>query len=134
MNALPSPSPDTVSQIQCRARSFPYIFPSLCSLCYINFTKVEQTAHPIHSPRPCFLRAAMGRAVLGGPLAHQATRMEKAAQLASPASLGTGVKHFGEGVKVMGRHRAMSTNETAQAKNNKNNWSWLPKTHCMVHF
>lgn len=76
----------------------------------------------------------MGKAVLSGPLSHQATRMEKTALLVSPASLGTGVKHFGEGVKVMGRDRAMSTNETARAKNNiKVTWSWPPTTHCMIH-
>lgn len=128
-------------QIQCHRYSaglaaFPIFFPSLCSLCYINFTNADQAAHPIHSPRVCFLCATVGQAVLSGPLSHRATRMEKTALPASPASLGAGVKHFGEGVKVMGRDRAMSTNETAQVKKNniKMTWSWLPRTHCTIHF
>lgn len=62
--------------------------------------------------------------------------MEKTALPVSPASLGTGVKHFGEGVKVMGRDRTMGTKETAQAKNNikKMTWSWLLTTHCTIRF
>lgn len=59
--------------------------------------------------------------------------MEKTALPVSPASLGTGGKHFGEGVKVMGRDRTMSTKETAQAKNNMKKNDVVLASHDTLH-
>lgn len=124
-----------MSQIQCRTRSFPYIFPSLCSLCYIK-TSPTQTRllipfipHAFVSSEPWWEKPYSAAALPPGDQDGEDSSAGVTRLSWCPCET------LWSGCKVMGRDRAVSTNETAQVKKNiKMTWSWLPMTHCTIHF